>query len=340
MTLSETTKVILLKILVVLSIITIFGLLAFIAFNQIANNKKQLAIESQIVKQKELLDGIVRSQSEYSAKKDLEQFIKDNNINLKAIKEDLAKLKADVNAVNIILVASVGQKAYNMPSSSIGPSNPNPAIDSKCKDGTPCPNPDAYGYLKTQQNLDLNEDFGKIKVPVGTVAFSAWQPNPWSIDIKPRDYTILSVVGKDENQRNYFYNKVTVTVAGKSHELPIKSAITKEEYPEAKWSFWNPRLFIGVDGGAGINPIVGKFTPSVNLGIMSYGQYKNQPDFSVLGVGVGIDTVSRVPQVSLTPAAYNLGKHIPLMTNMYIGPSVHVGTDANVSVMLGVRVGL
>jgi hypothetical protein len=340
MTLSDSTKVVLLRILVILSVITIFGLLAFIIFNQIENNKKQLAIESQIVKQKELLDGIVRSQNEYTSKKDLEQFIKDNNINLKAIKEDLEKLKADITAVNVVLIGSVGQRGTNIPSTGTGPKNPDPIPEPRCPDGTICPNIDPFGYLKQQQNLTLNEDFGTTQVPIGSVGFSAWKDKPWSLDIKPRDYTISSVVGKDEDQRHYFYNKVTVTVDGESHELPIKSASTKEEYPEAKWSFWNPRLFIGVDGGAGINPIEGKFTPSVNLGIMSYGQYKNQPDFSVLEVGAGVDTVSKRPQVSLTPAAYNIGKHIPLMTNMYVGPSVHVGTDANVSVMLGVRVGL
>lgn len=340
MILSDSSKVILLRATVLLLALTIIGLLVFIVFNQIESAKKQLAIESQIVKQKQLLDGIVRSQSEYTSKKDLEKFINDHNINLKAIKEDLSKLKADVSAINIVLIGSFGQKGTNIPSTGTGPKNPDPNPEPKCHDGTPCPNADPFGYLKEQQDLSLNEDFGTVKVPIGSVGFSAWQDKPWSIDIKPREYNIASVVGKDENQRSYFYNKVSVTVDGKSHDLPIKSAVTKEEYPEAKWSLWNPRLFIGVDGGAGLNPIEGKFTPNVNLGIMSYGQYKNQPDFSVLEVGAGFDAVSKTPQLVITPGTYNVGKHIPFMTNMYVGPSVHVGTDANVSAMVGIRVGL
>lgn len=340
MALSDSTKVILLRVAVIFCILTIFCLLGLIVFNQIQTTKRQIAIETQIVKQKELLDGIVRSQSEYTTKKDLEQFIKDNNINLKAIKEDLAKVKGDVAAINIVLIGSIGQKGTNIPSTGTGPKNPDPIPEPKCPDGSECPNFDPFGYLKYQQNLALNEDFGTIKVPIGSVGFSAWKEKPWDIDIKSREYNIASVVGKDENQRSYFYNKVTVNVDGVSHELPIKSATTKEEYPAPKWSLWNPRLFIGVDGGVGVNPVEGKFTPSVSLGIMSYGQYKNQPDFSVLQVGAGFDAISKTPQLVVSPGAYNVGKHIPFMNNLYVGPSVHVGADANVSVMLGARVGL
>jgi hypothetical protein len=340
MKLSDSNKVVLLRIGIIFCILTIFSLLAFIVFNQIESNKKQLAIESQIIKQKDLLDGIVRSQNEYASQKDLEQLIKDNKINLKAIKEDLDKLKADITTVNIVLVGSLGQKGTNIPSTGTGPKNPNPDPEPKCEDGKPCPNADPFGYLKRQQDLALNEAFGNVKVPIGSVGFSAWQEKPWSIDIKPREYKMSSVIGKDENQRSFIYNKVSVNVDGKEHDLPIKSAVTKEQYPEAKWSLLNPRLFLGVDGGVSVNPIHGELTPSVNLGVMSYGQFKNQPDFSVLEVGVGFGTISQRPQISVTPVTYNVGKHIPFMNNLYVGPSIHVGTDANVSAMFGVRVGL
>lgn len=340
MALSKSNQVMLLKITSIFCILTILFLLSLIIFNQIQNGNRQKAIETEIVKQKDLLDGIVRSQNEYTTKKDLEKFIKDNNINLKTIKEDLSKVKGDVAAINVVLISSVGQKATNISSTSTGPRNLDPIPEYNCPDGTKCPNFDPFGYLIAQQDLLLNEDFGTLKVPIGSVGFSAWKDKPWTIDIRPKEYNISSVVGKDENQRSYFYNKVTVNVDGKPYELPIKSATTKEEYPEPKWSFWNPRLFVGIDGGVGINPLEGKFTPSLSLGVMSYGQYKNQPDFSVLQIGAGFDAVSKIPQVVVSPGAYNVGKHIPFMNNMYVGPSVHVGTDANFSIMMGIRVGL
>jgi hypothetical protein len=195
--------------------------------------------------------------------------------------------------------------------------------------------------MKAQQNLALNEDFGSVKVPFGQVGFSAWQQKPWSIDIPQRDYNVATVVGTDENQRQYFYNKFSMTTGGKTYDIPIKSATTKQEYPSPKWSWWNPRLLMGLDGGVNITNVKGEFTPSVNVGIMSYGQYKTTPDFSILEVGVGYGVVNKTPQVIVTPVAYNIGKNLfsPLMNNTYIGPSLQVGTDGSLGVGGGLRVG-
>jgi len=318
------------KILIWLGGIVLVGALGFIIFKQIENSNRQLAIETQMVEQKQLIDGIVRSQSQWTTKADLEKYITDSGVNLKAIKDDLDKLHAEVNAVNVIVASSIGQHGTNI-ATNPGPPNPNP-IDPK--------NPDPYGYMKAQQNLALNEDFGTIKVPLGSVGFSAWQEKPWNIDIKARDYQVATVVGLDENQRSYFYNKFTVKVDNKEYDIPIKTAITKQEFPEAKWSWWNPRLFLGVDGGVGLTPVRGEFTPSLDVGIMSYGRYKTQPDFSVLQVGAGYGTISQRPQLIVTPVMYNVGKNIPLMNNAYIGPSLHIGTDGNVGLMGGLRVAL
>jgi len=172
------------------------------------------------------------------------------------------------------------------------------------------------------------------------VGFSAWQEKPWSIDIKAREYNVTSVVGTDENQRMYFENKFSLKVDGKEYDVPIKTATTKQIYPEAKFSWWNPQLFMAVDGGVGLSPVRGEFTPGVRVGIMSYGKYKTQPDFSVLQVGGGYGTVSQRPQLVVSPVMYNIGQHIPLMHNTYIGPSLGIGTDGNVSIMGGIAVGL
>lgn len=327
------------KILVWIGAVLVLGGLSFIIYKQIENSNRQLAIESSIVEQKQLIDGIVRSQSQWTTKADMDKYITDNGVNLKAIQDDLNKLNAQVDAVNVIVASSNGQHSTNVSSSSTGPTNPHP-VTPTCKDGTPCPNADPFGYLVKQQELALNEDFGTLKVPIGSVGFSAWQDAPWSIDIKAREYTVDNVVGTDENQRLYFYNKFNVKVDNKTYEVPIKSATTKQEYPEAKWSWWNPRLFIGVDGGVGLTPVRGEFTPSLNVGVMSYGRYKTQPDFSVLQAGAGFGTISQRPQLVITPIMYNIGKNIPLMNNTYVGPSLQIGTDGNVSIMGGLRVAL
>jgi hypothetical protein len=317
------------KILLSIGGIVVVVALAFIVYTQHQISTRQLAIETQLVKQKDLIDNITRSQSEYASRSDIEKFIKDNNVNLKAIQDDLSKLEASLTSVNIVTVHSSGQVNNNVPSTGTGTTNPDPVST-----------PDPFGYLSKTQLLSLSEKFNNTSVPIGTVGFSAWQPAPWSLNIAPRTYKVVNVIGTDENQRMYVYNKFTVQVNDKSYDLKIDTAETKQEFPEAKWSFWNPRLFLGVDGGINLQKVEGEVIPNIGVGIMSYGKYKNQPDFSVLQVGIGYGTVGKSLQFNIMPAAYNVGKHLPLMNNAYIGPSIHVDTIGNVSIMAGVRVGL
>jgi len=321
----------LIKILVAIGAVLTIGALGLIIYNQIQIKNQQTAIQTQLVEQKQLVDGIMRSQNQYATKADIDKFAKDNNVNLSAIKDDLDKLNAHVTSINVVIASSLGQRGTHIPTTP-GPVNPTP-IDPN--------NPDPWGYMKAQQNLALNEDFGSVKVPFGQVGFSAWQQKPWSIDIPQRDYNVATVVGTDENQRQYFYNKFSMTTGGKTYDIPIKSATTKQEYPSPKWSWWNPRLLMGLDGGVNITNVKGEFTPSVNVGIMSYGQYKTIPDFSILEVGVGYGTINKTPQVLVTPVAYNIGKNLfsPLMNNTYIGPSLQIGTDGSVGAGAGLRVG-
>lgn len=325
----------LVKILVTIGAVLTLGTLIFIVYSVQQIKAQQMAIQSQLVEQKQLVDGIVRSQNQYATKEDIDKFAKDNNVNLNAIKDDLDKLNAQVTSINVIIASSTPQRGTNIPSTPPGPNNPtnpNPVDPS---------NPDPFGYMKNQQNLALNEDFGTVKVPFGQVGFSAWKDKPWSVDINQRDYNLATVVGTDENQRQYFYNKFSVTTGGKTYDIPIKTATTKQEYPSPKFSWWNPRLLMGLDGGLNITRMQGEFTPSVSVGVMSYGQYKTTPDLSVLEVGVGYGTVNKTGQVIITPVAYNIGKNwfSPLMNNTYIGPSFQVATDGSIGAGAGIRVG-
>lgn len=323
------------KILITIGGILLIGALGFIIYNQVQIKNQQTAIQSSIVAQQQLVDGIVRSQSQYATKEDIAKFASDNNVNLKAIQSNLDSLNAQVASINVFVASSNGQHGTNIPSVKPGPSNPtNPnPVDPK--------NPDPFGYMKAQQNLALNEDFGAVKVPFGKVGFSAWQEKPWSIDISPREYNVATVVGTDDHERQYFYNKFTMKVDGKDYDIPIKTATTKQEVPSATWSWWNPRLLMGIDGSVNITNVKGEFTPHIGVGIMSYGQYKTTPDFSILEVGVGYGTINKTAEVVVTPVAYNIGRNLfsPLMNNTYIGPSLSIGTDGSIGAGAGVRVG-
>lgn len=337
------------KILLIVGSIITLGLLSVIVYQQVQISHRQQAIEEQVVAQKQLVDNIMRSQSTYATKDDINSFVKDNGLNLKAIQDDLDKLHSTLTSVNSVKVDSNGVQATNVPSTNTGTKNPSPpATTTVTCDGKElnCPNPDQYGYLQKQELLTLNEPFGNVQVPIGSVGFSAWQKDPWQINILPREYHLTSVIGVDENERQTIYNKVSIKAGDKSYDVEIATAQAQQVYPEAKFSWWNPRLFLGLDGGITVaqfskaGPIHGEFIPSLNLGIMSYGRYKTTPDFSILELGVGYGTVSQTVQFVLTPVTYNIGKHLPFMNNTYIGPAVAVGTDGGVSVLAGARVGL
>ncbi len=311
----------------------IIALLVLIVYRQMEIANRQSAIETQMVAQKELIDGIVRSQNQYATKEDIEKFAKDNGINLQEIKDDLKKLHGNVVSVTTTTVVSKPQPGTPTPSSGTGPDNPTPPPPSP----PGCPNCDPYGYIARTQTLQLNEDFGTIKVPIGTVGFSAWvKDKPWTAAIPSREYRLSTVSGMDENQRHYYYNKVNVRVDGKDYSLPIVSSETREIYPTAKFSWWNPRLQLYGDVGVGIStvPAKGAVTPGIGMSIMSYGRYKTTPDLTVLQLGIGYDTASQKAMFSIAPINFNLAGLFPgnIVRNTYLGPSLQVNTSGNLFV--------
>lgn len=328
------------KILIALGVILTLGLLSVIVYQQYQLKHQQDAIETQVVLQKTLSDQLVRAQSQYATNKDIDNFIKNNGLSLKDIQNDLDKLHGDITSVNQVVVKSNGTIANNLPSSSVGAKNPVSLPPAICKDGTPCPNTDVYNYQQKQQNLALTEPFGNTQVPIGTVGFSAWQEKPWNLNILPRQYSITSVVGTDENQRQYFYNKVRINVDGKNYDIQIAKADTQQVVPEAKFSWINFRLFMGMDAGLDISSLHGDFVPNIDLQVASYGRFLNQPTFSILQLGIGYGIENKQAEFILTPFAYNIGENLPLVNNIYLGPSLMVAPNGDFSVMAGIRVGL
>jgi hypothetical protein len=122
----------------------------------------------------------------------------------------------------------------------------------------------------------------------------------------------------------------------------VASAQFVQQYPTPSFSFWNPRIYLGADAGIGIShlPITGEFTPNASFGFISYGKTKINPDWSFLQVGAGYGVVSQKAQLQIAPAMYNVGAHIPFMQNTFVGPTLGLGTNGDVSVGLGLRVGM
>ncbi len=321
------------KLLLFLFALFTVSAVSFVIYKEFELSKKQNEIENSIILQKELVDKITRAMSQYSTKQDIEDFAKQNSLNLDAIKDDLKKVNATVEAVGVIVSKTKGQVVANLPSTGKGEVNPNPPVASE----------DPYGYNKETQVFQLNEKFKNIEVPMAKVGFSAWKDKPWDINIPSREYKINTVLGTDENEKHYFYNQFVISSEGKEYKVDIDSKFL-EQYPDPTFHWFNPRLFMSVAGGGGYNintsSLTGELTPAISVGIMSYGRSRVNPDLSILQVGIGYNTVGAQPAITVSPINYNLGKiFAPLVNSTYIGPAVSFGFKGQVSFGVGMSVG-
>lgn len=320
------------KILFAIAACVILCLGGFIIYQHYATASQLSEMQNSFVAQKQLLDNITRAQSLYASKADIDAYAKQHNIDLDVIKQDLGKLGAQVQAINGVTVVSQGQSKTSVSSTSTTPGVNIPP---------PTPGTDPYGYLTNTQHLELNEQFADVSVPFGNVGFSAWRDKPWDINIAPRNYSLTSVLGQDENGKHYMYNKFAIQTGGKTYDVKIKDNTFLEEFPTAKFSWFNPRLFMFANGGVGISslPVKGEFTPGVSVGIMSYGKTRTNPSLSILQVGAGYGVANNTLEVSLSPIQYNIGQNLPLTNNTYVGPTAQINTHGNITLGAGLSVG-
>jgi len=327
------------KILIWLGAILVAAALIFIIVKQVENGKRQTAIESEITLQKQLADNILRAQKEWATKKDIEDFAKSNGVDLKVVQNDLDKLNAKVDGINVVVAKSAEQKFTNISSTGTIPGNPGTGPTVDCN-GAQLPCPDPYGYQHNTQQLRLDEKFSNVNVPVGQVGFSSWKDKPWDVTVYPRTYTTTTVLGKDENGKEYAYNKMQIESNGEKFEVKLDNSRFLQEYPTPSFSFWNPRLYLGISGGMNAQQLNADAVPSLSLAFMSYGQFKAQPAWTFLGLGAGYAMNNQKINFLVTPVSYNVGQHIPLTRNIYVGPSIAFDTLGGVYFLGTLNVGL
>jgi hypothetical protein len=306
------------KTLIGLGAAVIFTSFALIIKYQRDIIAKQKIIETSIVEQKQLSDNIIRSQSSYATKKDIEAFAKSNNIDLDPIRQDLDKLQANIKSIQTVKIYSTAQNASNLPPTST------------TKNPDPVSNIDEFNYRKNRQELALTEVFGTTTVPFGKVGFSAWKPQPFDLQVNQRQYKVVNVLGEDEDGRHYTYSKVSVTVDDKEYPLKIDESKQLEEFPSNKW-FFHPRLFVG--GSIGLDK---NFYSDLSMAFFARGKTRKSPDWIFVSPGI---SYSNQFMLFFNPFSYNIGNDLPFVDNVYIGPSI--ATDFNQYTLLaGIRVGL
>lgn len=332
------------KIGIIAIIVIIIAALLFFIKYQYSLLAKQEAIQQSIVEMKQLQDGIVRNQSQYVSKNDLEKFAKDSDINLDPIRKDLNNLGANIQGISIALSQTPGFNGHDLSSTKTiaRPDTPLPIIVPCPNGGTvQCPNYDLFGYLKAGQVLQLNEPLSNNTfIPFGQTTFNAWKEHPWDLQIYSRIYSVTNVLGQDDNGRHYVYSKFTIASNGKTYTVPINDAKFVEEFPTAKFRV-SPRLYLGSQIGVLVNsqPQV-EFTPLLEVMMFSYGITKSNPDWTFLGLGLGYESQARKLGLLVTPFTYNIGRYIPLVNNMYIGSTLSLDTSGNFGILGGIHVGL
>lgn len=333
------------KILLSLWALTTFLFIGFIVYQQYQFNKGAEQIQNSLIEQKQLMGNIIRSQSQYVNKTDFDNFARDNKVNLDSIQKDLNSLGGKIDSINSVIFSSTGQNATGVSSSGTSPSpNPSSPDTIDCNGKTINCLKDPNGYFKNVQNLQLNEQFKGIAVPIGQVFFDASQDKPWGFDIKARKYQVNNVIAHTKTGQTVVYNNLNISTDGKDYSIPIDSSQTVENFPTASFSWFNPRIYLGISGSAGVGKgtVSAEFSPSISLQVMSYGKTTTSPDLSILQIGPTYNTINKTVGVELAPINYNIGQNIPggLITNSYLGPVLGLDVQGQFYLGAGLRVGL
>jgi hypothetical protein len=299
------------KLAVIVGIIALISGLLLVIKYQRDVIAKQTAIQNSLVDMKKIQGDITRNQVQYATPADLDKFAESLNLKLGPIQDDLKTLKANITAIQTITVNSNGENKTNIASTTTSPrTDPIPANEPV----------DPYGYQKNKQTLALTQPYGKTNVPLGSVDFSAWQQNPWQLSLYPEKYSVVDVIGTDEDGKSYAYSKFSITSNGKTYDIDIDDAKMVEELPQSKFSWWNPKLYISIGDGVGVSNAKNNVFAGLYFSPFSYGPTKLKPNFIFLQFGPNTNGSSLGLMVS--PFQWNIGEYLKIINNTYIGPDL------------------
>lgn len=294
--------------------------------------------------QKDLGHGITRSSHSTVNSGSLNDYAADAGVKIDTIRDDASNHGAVLTGVNITNTHTDGHKVIGARSSRVTPrpdadngNNKPVGQDSpasiangseypRCQDPQekckPCPVSTRNKYELAEQEIDLEEKTGEERINVGSVSFKAWSDEPWSYSLLPRSFKTASVVAEDDDGKKLIYTKSTMTVGDKTVDLPVSTSDFLETPKPARFR-WTPRL--SLNAGFGIsNEIDFEFHAGASLFLANYGPMKLTPDWNFLGIGASYSRLNTIA-IEFSPINYRIAKHIALIDNTYIGPSIGYG---------------
>jgi hypothetical protein len=282
---------------------------------------------------KQLSETLARAESNMVTKDELTAWAKEVGADLKKIQKDLKGLGADLKAVGETIATIEGKIEKNTNSDDSTPHDP-PEQPEAC---VLC---DIHGYTAAVQAKDV-----KIgEMPHARIEFDASQEAPWTLKSDEVDVKVTTVVGElEKDEPLVFYhtismlNKSRPELSGKEYKLKITKSEFKQTTSSTKeFYWWNPKLDMTLDNGIYFRDNEVGYAAGSSLGFtfLSYGRSKTDCDWRFARVGVGVNYDKNFYVVG-QPVQYNLGKSIPIISDLWVSPGVIYDGDWAVTISIG-----
>lgn len=280
-------------------------------------------IEDQKVAYKQLADNIARSSSEFVTKDDLDKFGDKVSKSFDIMKKDIKKLGGQVIGISNTVAELEAHTDRDQES-------------------------DHTAQVDDGQGGKTTQDFKKIKngdgLPMAWAMYTVGKELPWTTGTYPLEFHINTILGTTKNDKIIpvhellVYNNKDPETKGKPFKIKIKSSTFKQTKPDQYTFFkWAPHLDFGANVGASLT---GKAVFGADLGfsIMAYGRTKNDNLWRFGRVSLGLRDKFSKPQLTGSPIGYNLGKLIPLISDMWIYPTIGFGFGSGDTYSLGASI--
>jgi hypothetical protein len=326
--------------LVISLIVVVVGatIVGYFAFKSLSDRNESL--RNEVIQFKQLTESLVRSSNKWVTKDDLENslggFI--TKVDLEEVKKDLKELGAKLTSVGQTIGAIGAIISKPEPSDGQGPENPTPP---SCSDGKLI---DVFGYTKRVQIKEIKDI---NTAPVAEVRFNAAEKAPWMYKTYGRQYKIITIVGKKDDGQLTFHNSMKYSIPEKSnteYNINITSSDFKQAYPSNSWFWFNPIVDLNFFAGGRVYQFAegpgrnsdASLGVDLGLSLSSFGETKVDSAFRLFRFGFGYNIERQSAQLSFSPITYNIGKPLPLLTNLYVAPQVGVDTNGGINLMLGI----
>jgi len=300
-------------------------------------------LRNEVIEFKKITETLTRSSTKWATKKDLESDLKDI-----MTKKDLIELQKDLNKLGaklIVVGKTIGVVQNKVSELETSDNEGNETAPVKlCKEtGDPI---DVYGYTKKKQIKELKDI---NSAPIAKAEFDASQKKPWNYEVYGKEYKLSTIVGKKDSGQLAFYHQLQYSIPSKDinkfYPINILSSDYKQIPKLSKWFWINPKLDVNFIIGASVYKFANGFGRSNNLlsmgvdvgiSLSSYGSTKIDSWFRMFRFGLGYNIERQAGSLSFAPFEFNIGKPLPLLTNLYLTPQFSIDTGGALTLNFGI----